>query len=172
MCDEANTPSFRPHSSRKNQLGFPARQVRPAYCDASRRRRGALRDREQWLARLKPDVLICSSASMIFQGMAGLKNFREELDAFLKHTLARSTTTRPRRSSPSSRPPRSRISPPPWTARRPLQNPLLASYTSVMEAVANEHGVLFVDAFRASQAWYANQGAAHERRRAAERRGL
>src|SRR5258707_15485281 len=35
-----------------------------------------------------------------------------------------------------------------------LQNPLLASYPSVMEAVANEHGVLFVDAFRASQAWY------------------
>src|SRR5438105_10436107 len=23
LCDEGNTPSFRPHSARKNQLGFP-----------------------------------------------------------------------------------------------------------------------------------------------------
>src|SRR5687768_18256135 len=31
---------------------------------------------------------------------------------------------------------------------------ILAAYTSVMEAVAGENGVLFVDAFRASQTWY------------------
>ena len=34
MGDEANTPSFRPHSSRKNQLGFPGgEKFAGAYCD-------------------------------------------------------------------------------------------------------------------------------------------
>jgi len=34
MCDEANTPSFRPHSARKNQLGFPgADKFALPYCD-------------------------------------------------------------------------------------------------------------------------------------------
>src|SRR5258707_4576486 len=34
MCDEGNTPSFRPHSSRKNQLGFPgADKFALPYCD-------------------------------------------------------------------------------------------------------------------------------------------
>jgi hypothetical protein len=60
MCDEANTPSFRPHSSRKNQLGFPgAEKFAGAYCDNKPAGgEGHFETEEQWLARLKPDVLI------------------------------------------------------------------------------------------------------------------
>src|SRR6185436_3645725 len=60
MCDEANTPSFRPHSSRQNQLGFPgAEKFAVAYCDGRiHGGKGHFDTDEQWLARLKPDVLL------------------------------------------------------------------------------------------------------------------
>jgi putative heme-binding domain-containing protein len=158
MCDEGATPSFRPHSARANQLGFPgADKFAMSYCDGRLHGgKGHFETDEQWLTRLKPDVLICFFGSNeSFQGMAGLANFRAELDAFLKHTASQSYNG-------TAAPKLALVSP---TAVQDLsasldvpdgrvQNPLLASYTSVMEAVAGENGVLFVDAFRASQGWY------------------
>jgi putative heme-binding domain-containing protein len=158
MCDEGNTPSFRPHSSRKNQVGFPgADKFALPYCDGKLAGgEGHFETEEQWLARLKPDVLIAFFGfNESFQGMAGLPNFRAELDAFLKHTLAQkyNGTAVPRLAlvSPTAIQDLSAILDVPDGR---LQNPLLATYTSVMEAVAGENGVLFVDAFRASQTWY------------------
>src|SRR5258706_1466421 len=150
MCDEANTPSFRPHSSRKNQLGFPgADKFALPYCDGKiAGGEGHFETEEQWLARLKPDVLICFFGfNESFQGMAGLKNFREELDAFLKHTLSQKYNDKaPARLALVSPTAIQDLSAAMDVPDGRLQNPLLASYTSVMEAVANEHGVLFVDA--------------------------
>src|SRR6185503_7820917 len=80
MCDEANTPSFRPHSSRQNQLGFPgAEKFAVAYCDGRiHGGKGHFDTDEQWLARLKPDVLLLFFGfNESFLGMGGLKNFRE-----------------------------------------------------------------------------------------------
>jgi putative heme-binding domain-containing protein len=158
MCDEGNTPSFRPHSSRKNQLGFPgADKFALPYCDGKiAPGEGHFDTEEQWLARLKPDVLIAFFGfNESFQGQAGLKNFRAELDAFLKHTLGQkyNGTAAPKLAlvSPTA------IQDLSATLDVPdgrLQNPLLATYTSIMEAVAGENGVLFVDAFRPSQIWY------------------
>jgi putative heme-binding domain-containing protein len=158
LCDEGATPSFRPHSARANQLGFPgADKFALPYCEGRLHGgKGHLETDEQWLARIKPDVLVAFFGfNESFQGMAGLQNFRAELDAFLKHTLAQSYNGK-------AAPKVALVSP---TAIQDLsasldvpdgrvQNPVLAAYTSVMEAVAGEHGVLFVDAFRASQAWY------------------
>ena len=158
MCDEGYTPSFRPHSARPNQLGFPgADKFALPYCDGRLHGgKGHFETDEQWLGRLKPDVLITFFGSNeSFQGMAGLGNFRAELDAFLKHTKSQSYNG-------TAAPKLALVSP---TAVQDLsaaldvpdgrvQNPILAAYTSVMEAVAGENGVLFVDAFRASQAWY------------------
>src|SRR5205085_228090 len=86
---------------------------------------------------------------------SGLQNFRAELDAFLKHTLKQNYNDKaPARLvlvSPTA------IQDLSATLDVPdgrVQNGLLATYTSVMEAVANENGVMFVDAFRASQGWY------------------
>src|SRR5688572_656243 len=158
LCDEGNTPSFRPHSARKNQLGFPgADKFALPYCDGKLHGgQGHFETDEQWLARLKPDVLVAFFGfSESFQGLAGLKNFRAELDAFLKHTLAQ-------KYNGSAAPRLALVSP---TAIQDLSasldvpdgkahNPTLAAYASVMEAVAGENGVLFVDAFKASQGWY------------------
>ncbi|HEV3029552.1 MAG TPA: PVC-type heme-binding CxxCH protein, partial [Planctomycetota bacterium] len=158
MGDEANTPSFRPHSARKNQLGFPgAEKFAGVYCDNRiAGGEGHFETEEQWLSRLKPDVLICFFGfNESFLGNGGLKNFRAELDAFLRHTLAQKyndqapaklvlvAPTAVQDLSAAMDVPDGR-----------LQNPLLAAYTSVMEAVAAENGVLFVDAFHASQGWY------------------
>jgi putative heme-binding domain-containing protein len=158
LCDEGNTPSFRPHSSRGNQLGFPgAEKFAMPYCDGRiAGGKGHFETDEQWLSRIKFDVLIAFFGfNESYQGLAGLKNFRAELDAFLKHTLAQ-------KYNGTSAPKVALVSP---TAIQDLsaamdvpdgrlQNPILAAYASVMEAVASENGVLFVDAFRASQAWY------------------
>ncbi len=158
LCDEGNTPSFRPHSSRKHQLGFPgAEKFATAYCDGKiAGGEGHFETEEQWLARLKPDVLVCFFGfNESFQGLPGLRNFRAELDAFLEHTLSQSYN--------GKAPPKLALVSP--TAIQDLSatidvpdgrlhNPVLAAYTSVMEAVAGENGVLFVDAFRASQQWY------------------
>jgi len=158
MCDEGNTPSFRPHSSRKNQLGFPgAEKFAGAYCDGKiAGGEGHFDTEEQWLARLKPDVLIAFFGySESFLGTAGLKNFREELDAFLKHTLAQKYNDKaPARLALVSPTAIQDLSATLDVPDGRLQNPLLAAYTSVMEAVAAENGVLFVDAYRASQGWY------------------
>jgi putative heme-binding domain-containing protein len=158
MCDEANTPSFRPHSSRKNQLGFPgAEKFAGAYCDNKPAGgEGHFETEEQWLARLKPDVLIAFFGfNESFLGQAGLANFRAELDAFLKHTLQQKYNDKaPARLVLVSPTAIQDLSAKLDVPDGRVQNGLLATYTSVMEAVAAEHGVLFVDAFRASQGWY------------------
>ena len=158
MCDEGNTPSFRPHSSRANQLGFPgADKFALPYCDGRLAGgKGHFETEEQWLTRLKPDVLIAFFGfNESFQGLAGLKNFRAELDAFLKHTLAQNYNgTAPAKLALVSPTAIQDLSASMDVPDGRLQNPILAAYTSVMEAVAGENNVLFVDAFRASQGWY------------------
>jgi putative heme-binding domain-containing protein len=158
MCDEGNTPAFRPHSARKNQLGFPgAEKFALRYAEGRLAPgEGFFPTDEEWLALLKADVLIAFFGfNESFQGMAGLEPFREELDAFVRHTLAQKYN--------GAAPPRLVLVSP--TAIQDLsatmdvpdgktQNSVLAAYTSVLEAVARKHGVLFADAFHASQAWY------------------
>jgi putative heme-binding domain-containing protein len=158
MCDEGNTPSFRPHSARKNQLGFPgAEKFALRYGDGRLAPgEGFFPTEEEWLAQLKPDVLIAFFGfNESFQGMAGLEPFREELDAFVRHTLAQKYN--------GAAPPRLVLVSP--TAIQDLSasmdvpdgkthNPVLAAYASVLESVARAHGVRFIDAFHASQAWF------------------
>src|SRR5436190_1584517 len=114
----------------------PFRPSARAYCDGRiHEGKGHFETDEQWLARLKPDVLIAFFGfNESFQGQAGLKNFREELDAFVKHTLGQkyNGTAAPRLAlvSPTAIQDLSaRMDLPDGR----LQNPLLAAYTSVME---------------------------------------
>jgi len=159
LCDEGNTPSFRPHSGRANQLGFPgAEDFHAPYSDANTANGvGHFESDEQWLSRLEPDVLLCFFGfSESFQGLAGLENFRAELDAFLEHTR--------QQTYGAERPPRIvLVSPTAFEDRSgsmgvpdgQRQNANIAAYTSVMDAVASEHGVRFFNLFNASLGWYA-----------------
>ena len=159
LCDEGNTPSFRPHSGRGYQLGFPGAEafVGP-YCDGNTADAvGHFEVEEEWLTRLEPDVLVAFFGfSESFLGLEGIENFRAELDAFVVHTLATSygTDGPPRLAlvSPTAFEDRSRTLGVPDGTR---ENANLAAYTAVMEAVATQHDVTFVNAFNASLGWYA-----------------
>ncbi|MEX2213223.1 MAG: PVC-type heme-binding CxxCH protein [Phycisphaeraceae bacterium] len=158
MCDEGNTPSFRPHSGRANQLGFPgAEKYAGRYSDNNLANGvGHFETDEQWLARLKPDVIIAFFGfNESFQGGAGLSHFRDELNAFVNHTLSQ-------KYNGEKGPQLVLISP---TAIQDLSATLdvpngritnmnLAAYASAMNAVAEDNWVPFVDAYSASLKWY------------------
>ena len=159
LCDEGNTPSFRPHSGRGHQLGFPGAEAFHApYSDANTANgQGHFETEEQWLTRLRPDLLLCFFGfSESFEGLAGLENFRAELDAFLAHTAS---TTYGGEAPPEL----VLLSPTAFEDRSAtlhvpdgrLQNANLAAYTAVMEAVATERGVRFVNLYNPSMEWYA-----------------
>lgn len=159
LCDEGNTPSFRPHSGRADQLGFAGAEAFIGPYSEGRAADGVghFETDEEWLTRLEPDVLICFFGfSESFQGLAGLDNFRAELDAFLKHTQGQNyggdTPPQLVLVSPTAFEDRSRSL---GLPDGQLQNSNLAAYTTVMGAVATENGVPFINTYNASLEWYA-----------------
>ena len=89
MCDGGDTPGFRPHSARFSPWAFPgAEKFQTEYANKSESE-GHFETHDQWLSRLKIDVIVAFFGySESFQGKAGLENYKAELDAFIKHTLA------------------------------------------------------------------------------------
>ncbi len=158
MCDEGNTPSFRPHSGRADQLGFPGAQefFGPHADDNQAPGIGHFETEDEWLARLEPDLLIAFFGfNESFQGLGGLENFSRELDAFLEHTLSTkyngSTPPEVVLVSPTAFEDRSTsLSVPDGT----MENANIAAYTAIMESVAAENGVRFINAFNPSLDWY------------------
>jgi glucose/arabinose dehydrogenase/mono/diheme cytochrome c family protein len=158
ICDEGNTPSFRPHSGRADQLGFPgADKFHHPYTGGNIANGvGHFETDEQWLAKLKPDVLIAFFGfNESFSGNAGLKNFRAELDAFVQHTLAQkyngSVAPELVLVSPTAFQDISKILDVPNGVK---ENRRLSAYTAVMEALALQHNLRFVNAYEASRKWY------------------
>ena len=94
MCDEGNTPGFRPHSARTTPWAFPgAEKFHPPLSKVKDRwgstqtGSGSMPTPDEWLTQLKPDILIAFFGfNESFNGPAGLENFRGELHAFIAHT--------------------------------------------------------------------------------------
>ncbi len=158
MCDEGNTPSFRPHSGRKNQLGFPgAEKFHAPYSDGNTADGiGHFETEEEWLRRLKPDIIIAFFGfNESFQGSAGLRNFQAELDAFITHTQSQ-------KYNGASHVQLVLVTPTAFEDRSATldvpngqtQNQNLAAYSSVIQALAEETWTPLVDAFSASHKWY------------------
>ncbi|HEX8529485.1 MAG TPA: PVC-type heme-binding CxxCH protein [Cytophagales bacterium] len=175
MCDGGNTPGFRPHSGRKDPWAFPgAAKFYPDYApytdapDSTEEdfwlkgpSEGFFETEDQWLARLKADVIIAFFGyNESFAGPAGLDNYKAELDAFVKHTLGQ-------KYNGAAAPQLALVSPVAFedlSAKRDLpdgkkENANLKLYTEAMREVAGRNGVLFVDAFTPSQGWYAESEA-------------
>ncbi len=158
ICDDGNTPSFRPHSGRSNQLGFPGGEnYHQVYDDGnSANGKGHFETDEQWLERLKIDTVIAFFGfSESFLGEAGTDIYRKELDAFIKHTISK-------KYDGESNVQLALISPTAYqniTADLDVPNGIkenknLSVYAQIMEDVAEKNGVLFVDAYTASLKWY------------------
>ena len=162
LCDEGNTPGFRPHPGRGQggQYAFPgAQELISQKLKAGSGPNGHFETSDQWLTRLKTDVIIAFFGfNSSFDGVGELDRFKKELDAFLKHTLAQ-------KYNGKSAPRLTLVSPTAVQAIKGVtdgvqQNTNLILYTEAMRAVARENNVLFVDAFSPSSQWYSD-GKAH-----------
>ncbi|MFN4146746.1 MAG: PVC-type heme-binding CxxCH protein [Runella sp.] len=157
MCDGGDTPGFRPHSARFKPWAFAgAERFQTEYANPSGSE-GHFEYPDQWLTRLKTDVIIAFFGySESFQGAAGLAKWKAELEAFIKHTLSQNYNGQ---SVPSL----ILVSPTAFedlSAQHDLpngqkENANLLLYTNTMRQVAAANKVLFVDAFAASKQWYA-----------------
>jgi glucose/arabinose dehydrogenase/mono/diheme cytochrome c family protein len=158
MCDGGDTPGFRPHSSRFLPWAFSGAEKFQNEYAANSGSEGHFDSPDQWLTNLKTDVIIAFFGySESFQGSAGLQNYKNELDAFIKHTLQQNYNG-------VNSPKLAIVSPIAFedlSAMRDLpngkkENENLLLYTLAMKEVVQKNpSVLFVDAFTPSQNWYA-----------------
>ena len=157
LCDGGDTPGFRPHSARNQPWAFPgAGKFQDEFANPSGSE-GHLETHDEWLARLKTDVVIgFFGYSESYEGKARVANYKAELSAFIQHTLAQ-------KYNGVSAPKLALVSPIAFEDLTSLydlpngteQNANLLLYTQAMKEVCAKHGVLFINAFTASQKWYA-----------------
>ena len=148
MCRPGDTPGFRPHPSRNSQWAFAgANQFRPQ--NSVHAGNGHHPSPDEWLSVVKTDTIIAFFGyNESFDGPEGLGNFREELDAFITHTLAQ-------RYNGASAPALVIVSPIAFenlSSKRDLpdgkaENVNLGLYTNAMAEVAAKRGVGFINAF-------------------------
>ena len=163
MCDGGDTPGFRPNANRNLPWAFPGAEKFQTEFATNSNSEGHFDTPDQWLAHLKPDVIIAFFGyNESFQGAVGLANYKAELDAFVKWTLSQKYNG---------------IAPPKLVLVSPIafedltatydlpngkkENENIALYTQAMRDVAAQNNrdagpVLFVDAFAPSQQWYAD----------------
>ena len=153
MCDEGNTPGFRPHPSRKSPWAFPGAEKFQAELAKGSGSIGHYETPDQWLTRLKADTIIAFFGfNSSFNGPQGVETFIAELTAFIEHTLKQNYNGK---NSPQL----ALVSP---TAFQDLSakygtpdgktaNANLALYTKAMQDVCSSKGVLFIDLFAPSK---------------------
>jgi glucose/arabinose dehydrogenase/mono/diheme cytochrome c family protein len=159
MCDEGNTPGFRPHPGRNHdgQFAFPgAKELVHKKYQINTKPAGHFETADQWLTRLKADTVIAFFGfNSSFEGPADVERFKKEFEAFMVHTQGQ-------KYNGKSAPQLALVSP---SALQDLsatygipngaaQNANLALYTEAMRDIAARNRVLFVDTFAPSKAWY------------------
>jgi mono/diheme cytochrome c family protein/glucose/arabinose dehydrogenase len=159
MCDEGDTPGFRPHSARPSPWAFPgAEKFHPPLSKSKDRwgsgqtGKGSMPTPDEWLTQLKPGIIIAFFGfNESFQGEAGLENFKGELRAFIKHT-------RSQKYGGGEAPKLALVSPPgfedPATDRERAVDGNLALYTAAMEQVAKEESVPFLNCYAPFHDWF------------------
>ncbi|MEL6926607.1 MAG: dehydrogenase, partial [Bacteroidota bacterium] len=159
MCDGGNTPGFRPHSGYNDPWAFPGAEKFQTELANRSNSIGHFEKPDQWLSRLETDIIIaCFGYNESFAGAPGIDNFKAELDAFVKHTLGQkyNGTTAPQLALVSP------IAFQDLSAQHDFpdgkkENVNLLLYADAIAAVADSNDVLFVDAFRPSEQWYASK---------------
>jgi mono/diheme cytochrome c family protein/glucose/arabinose dehydrogenase len=156
MGHVGDTPGFRPHPSRKSPWAFPgAEKFHPD--KKVHNGKGFFPMPDEWLTFLKADTLVAFFGyNESFDGPNKVKNFEDELDAWVQHTLGRAYNgkTAPRVVL---------VSPVAFenqSASRDLpngekENANLILYAAAIENVAKKHGLTFIDLFTPTKALYA-----------------
>ena len=156
MGHVGDTPGFRPHPSRTTQWAFPgADKFHPD--KKVHNGKGFFPMPDEWLAFLKADTIVAFFGyNESFDGPTKAKNFEDELDAWVQHSLSKaySGKTAPRIVL---------VSPVAFenqSAKRDLpngdkENANLILYAAAVETVAKKHGLTFIDLFSPTKAMYA-----------------
>ena len=157
MCDGGDTPGFRPHASRNLPWAFPGAEKFQSEFAKKSDSEGHFDSPDQWLTNLKTDIIIAFFGfSESFDGKENLENYKNELDAFIKHTLSQ-------KYNGVSTPQLVIVSPTAYqdvthlmdVPKGDSQNENIWLYTQAMKEVADKNNVSFVDAFTPSKKWYA-----------------
>ncbi|MGE9269143.1 MAG: PVC-type heme-binding CxxCH protein, partial [Verrucomicrobiales bacterium] len=148
MCRMGDTASFRPHPSRNSQWAFPgAEKFRPEY--KVHKGNGHHPTPDEWLDTVDADTILAFFGyNESFDGPNGLDAFKNELDAFITHTLAQ-------KYNGESAPKLALVSPIAFedlSASKDLpngqkENENLALYTAAMQEIAEKRGIPFIDLF-------------------------
>ena len=162
MCDEGNTPGFRPHSARKSPWAFPGAEKFQPLSDAKDRwgsgnvGNGFYKSPDEWLTTLKPDLIIgFFGYTESFGGPQNLESFKAELTGLIKHTAATTYNgKKPSRFVLVSPTAFQNLSALHGTPNGIEENINLALYTNAMKEVAKEHKVPFVDVFTPTKQWF------------------
>lgn len=158
MCDEGNTPGFRPHPGRTSPWAFPGAEKFHDELAKNSHSVGSYMTPDQWLTHLKADSIVAFFGfNSSFNGPAGLDNFKGELTGFIRHTLGQ-------KYNGASAPKLVIVSPAAFQDLShiydsPEQGPInanLARYTEAMREVCKQEGVLFIDVYTPSKALFEN----------------
>ncbi len=156
MCDGGNTPGFRPHSGRVTPWAFPGAEIYQTEFAENSGSQGHFEYPDEWLTRLKADVILAFFGySESFKGSEGLDLWKDELGAFVDHTLKQ-------QYNGTSTPALVLVSPIAFedlSMKKDLpngakENENLSIYTEGMREVAAEKEVLFIDLFTPSKQWF------------------
>ncbi|MDX1681449.1 MAG: SGNH/GDSL hydrolase family protein, partial [Akkermansiaceae bacterium] len=166
-CDEGNTPGYRPHSGRDNPYAFPgAEKFFPLSKARDRWKSGSTgvgfeKTPDEWLKELEADHLVAFFGfNESFKGPDGVEAFKQELSAFIDHTLAQ-------KYNGESAPTLTLVSPIAFqdlsdlygTPDGTTQNANLAIYTKAMEQVADAKKVAFINLFAPTSQWFKDSDA-------------
>ncbi|MBV6498618.1 MAG: hypothetical protein CJBNEKGG_00844 [Prosthecobacter sp.] len=156
MGHVGDTPGFRPHPSRKSPWAFPgAEKFHPD--KKVHNGKGFFPMPDEWLTFLKADTLVAFFGyNESFDGPDKVKNFEDELDAWVQHSLGRAYNGK-------AAPRIVLVSPVAFenqSASRDLpngekENANLILYAAAIENVAKRHGLTFIDLFTPTKALYA-----------------
>ncbi len=150
-----HTPAFRPEAGRKDPWAFPeGKKFRP---EINRHfGEGHYPKPDEWLTIVKADTIVAFfGLNESYDGPDRVENFRDELRAFVDHTLSRSYAR-------SSKSPRLVLVTPIAMQQLPgyllpdagERNALLEMYATAVGDVAREKKVGFVDLFTPTKAWF------------------
>ncbi len=157
MCDPGDTPGFRPHPGRMTPWAFPGAEAFQTELAQNSHSEGHFETPDEWLTRLKSDMIIgFFGFNESFEGLEKLENFKDELEALIRHTRKQKyngiDTPRLVLVSPIAYEDRSADMDVPSGER---ENQILRDYSEGMRQVAEKNEVYFIDIFEESKKWYA-----------------
>lgn len=158
MSDGGDTPGFRPHAGRVSPWAFPGAEEFQDELATKSGSEGHFETPDEWIKRHEADIIIAFFGyNESFEGEEGLEMYKNELEAFIKHTK----NTVYNGEAPPQLALVSPIAFEDLSADFDLpngekENKNLKMYTDAMKEIADRNQVLFVDAFSPSSSWFSS----------------